>query len=39
MGYLKNVFEKNFSKNSEGIFSVLKKEYLKRTLSNKIEFF
>lgn len=39
MKYLKYVFEKNFLKNSEGIFSVFEKEYLKRTLEKQILLF
>lgn len=39
MNYLKYVFERNFLKNSEGIFLIFGEEYLKRSLEKQILLF
>lgn len=39
MKYLQNIFENNYFKNTEKIFSIFEKEYLKRTLEKQILLF
>lgn len=39
MNYLKYVFERNFLKNSEGVFLIFGEEYLKRSLEKQILLF